>query len=313
MLRLIAIKTIRALITVTLCVTVVFLILRVSGDPATVLLPDSTPPDTLAQYRARWGLDEPVVVQYVKYIQSLFHGDFGRSFADNRDAIDVVRERIPATLQLGSAAFVLSLLLGLPMGVIAAIYRNTWFDRFVMGLAVLGYSIPNFFLGILLILFFSMQLRLLPSSGSDTWLHILMPVLTLGSAASGTIARFTRTSMIEVMGQSFMRTAQGKGAPWSYAIIRHALPNAAIPIVTVIGFQLGGLIGGALVTETVFAWPGVGRLLVSAVGNRDLAVVQTIVLMVAITMVLANYIVDLTYGLLDPRIRSSSSSEASRP
>jgi peptide/nickel transport system permease protein len=154
-----------------------------------------------------------------------------------------------------------------------------------------------------MILLFAMQLRWLPSSGSETWQHMVMPVLTLGTAAAGTLARFTRTAMLEVMGQPFLRTAHGKGATAAYALRRHALPNAAIPVVTVVGFQIGGLIGGALVTETVFAWPGVGRLLVSAVSGRDLAVVQAIVLLVAVTMVTANYLVDLAYGLLDPRIR----------
>jgi peptide/nickel transport system permease protein len=310
MLRLVAIKTIRALITVMLCVTVVFVILRMSGDPAEALLPENTPPATVAEYRARWGLDDPLPVQYLRYVEALLHGDFGRSFADNRDAFEVVAERVPATLQLGAAALALTLLIGLPMGILAALHRNTRIDRFVMSFAVLGYSIPNFFLGILLILIFSLQFRILPSSGSATWQHMIMPVLTLGSAASGTIARFTRTSMLEVMGQPYVRTALGKGAPWWYAVVQHAMPNAAIPVVTVIGFQLGGLIGGALVTETVFAWPGVGRLLVQAVSNRDLAVVQTIVLLVALTMVLANYLVDLLYGFLDPRIRATAAREA---
>lgn len=311
MIRLIAIKSLRALLTVMLCVTFVFVVLRVSGDPAEVLLPENTPPQTIAEYRERWGLDEPLWVQYGRYVESVLHGDFGRSFADNREAIDIVMERIPFTLWLGGAAFFLALLIGVPLGILAALRRNTAVDRFAMGFAVLGYSIPNFFLGILLIMLFSLQFRILPSSGSASWEHMIMPVLTLGTAAAGTIARFTRTSMLEVMGQPYMRTALGKGASWRHALIRHAIPNAAIPVVTVIGFQLGGLIGGALVTETVFAWPGVGRLLVSAVGNRDLAVVQAIVLLVTFTMVTANYLVDLAYGLLDPRIRVSTVAGAS--
>ena len=305
MLTLLLVKTFRALLTVLLCVTVVFVVLRLSGDPAETLLPENTPPDTVAEYRARWGLDAPLPEQYLRYLAAVAQGDFGRSFADNRDALGVVMERVPATLRLGGASFALAVLLGVPLGIVAALRRNTAVDRAVMGFAVFGFSTPHFFLGILLILLFAMQLRWLPSSGSETWQHMVMPVLTLGTASAGTLARFTRTAMLEVMGQPFLRTARGKGASEAHALWRHALPNAAIPVVTVVGFQLGGLIGGALVTETVFAWPGVGRLLVSAVSGRDLAVVQTIVLLVAATMVTANYLVDLAYGILDPRIRDT--------
>jgi peptide/nickel transport system permease protein len=305
MLTLVLVKTFRALLTVLLCVTVVFVVLRLSGDPAETLLPENTPPATVAEYRARWGLDAPLPEQYVRYLAAVARGDLGRSFADNRDALGVVMERVPATLRLGGATFALAVLLGVPLGIVAALRRNTAMDRAVMGFAVFGFSTPHFFLGILMILLFAMQLRWLPSSGSETWQHMVMPVLTLGTAAAGTLARFTRTAMLEVMGQPFLRTAHGKGATAAYALRRHALPNAAIPVVTVVGFQIGGLIGGALVTETVFAWPGVGRLLVSAVSGRDLAVVQAIVLLVAATMVTANYLVDLAYGLLDPRIRDA--------
>jgi peptide/nickel transport system permease protein len=181
----------------------------------------------------------------------------------------------------GDATLALALCVGLPLGILAALRRGTAVDRLAMGFAVLGYGTPHYFLGILLILLFAMQLRLLPSSGSETWQHMLLPVLTLGTASAGTLARFSRTALLEVLGAPYLRTARGKGARAGYALRRHALPNAAIPVVTVIGFQVGGLTGGALVTETVFAWPGVGRLLVSAVGNRDLAVVQTVVVLVA--------------------------------
>jgi peptide/nickel transport system permease protein len=303
MVKLVLIKLVRAVATIAFCVTLVFVVLRVSGDPVVSLLPEGTPPDVLAVYRQRWGLDQPLPVQYLRYVQAVLQGDFGRSRADGRDAVAVVAERVPATLLLGGLSFALSLAIGLPLGVLAAVRRNTATDRLAMGLAVAGYALPHYLLGILLILLFSMTLRLLPSSGSGTVWHLVMPVLTLGTAAAGTIARFTRTAMLEVMGRPFLRTAAGKGARRGIVIRRHALPNAAIPVVTVIGFQLGGLVGGALVTETVFAWPGVGRLLVTAVAERDLAVVQTIVLLVAATMVTMNFLVDLLYGLLDPRIR----------
>ena len=175
-----------------------------------------------------------------------------------------------------------------------------------MGFAVFGYSIPNFFLGIVLILIFAMWLRLLPSSGSGTWMHLIMPVVTLGTAGAGSIARFARSSMLEVLNKSYMRAATAKGVPRYRRIAWHALPNAAIPIVTIIGFRLGDLVAGSVVTETVFAWPGVGRLLVTSVSGRDLAIVQTILILVALTMVTANLVVDLIYGWIDPRIRVSS-------
>ena len=195
------------------------------------------------------------------------------------------------------------------MGILAALHRNSALDRFTMGFAVFGYSIPNFFLGIVLILIFAMWLRLLPSSGSGSFWHMLMPVLTLGTAGAGSLARFARSSMLEVLNKSYMRAAAAKGVPWLRRISWHALPNAAIPIVTVIGFRLGDLIAGSVVTETVFAWPGVGRLLVTSVSSRDLAIVQAILITVALTMVIANLLVDFLYGWLDPRIRVSSALE----
>jgi peptide/nickel transport system permease protein len=202
---------------------------------------------------------------------------------------------------------VVSILFGVPLGIVAALNRNKAIDRFVMSFAVFGFSIPNFFLGILLILLFSLVLRILPSSGSGSIWHMVMPVITLGTSSAGSLARFARSSMLEVLNMSYMRTASAKGVPRLRRISRHALPNAAIPLVTVLGFRLGALVAGAIVTETVFAWPGVGRLLVSSVSSRDLAVVQAILLMVSFCMIIANMLVDLSYGWIDPRIRTSSS------
>ena len=304
--RFVAIKVFRALITVFIVLSFVFIVLRVSGDPIENLVGDEADQDVVDYYRAKYGLDRPLYEQYFMYFQGLADGDFGLSFKDERDAVEVVSERIPRTLQLGLASFAFGLLFGVPLGIVAALNRNTAIDRFTMGFAVFGYSIPNFFLGIVLILIFAMWLRFLPSSGSGTWYHMIMPVITLGTAGAGSLARFARSSMLEVLNKSYMRAAMAKGVPWLRRINWHALPNAAIPIVTVIGFRLGDLIAGSVVTETVFAWPGVGRLLVTSVGDRDLAIVQAILIMVAITMVIANLLVDLIYGWIDPRIRVSS-------
>lgn len=296
-------KLLRAALTLLFAVSFVFVILRLSGDPTDILLPDDASSETIAHYRAAWGLDRPLHEQYLRYVWSVAQGDFGVSLRDQRDALQVVLERVPATLELGIAALAFAVLIGVPLGIYAALRRNTAADRLTMGFAVLGYAMPNFFLGILLILLFTMTLQWLPSSGSASLWHMIMPVVTLGTAAAGTLARFARSAMLEVLSQSYMRTSKAKGAPRLRRIAWHAAPNAAIPIVTVLGFKIGGLISGALVTETVFAWPGIGRLLVTAVSSRDLPVVQAVILLVAFTMVATNLIVDVLYGWLDPRVR----------
>jgi peptide/nickel transport system permease protein len=303
-LRFAAVKTLRALATMWLVVTFAFVILRLSGDPVEILLGDDADQATITHYQALYGLDRPLHEQYLKYFVGVARGDLGFSLADERPVTAVIAEALPATLQLGIAALAVSLLLGVPLGIVAALNRNRPVDRFVMTFAVLGFSIPNFFLGILLILAFSLWLRWLPSSGIGTAWHLVMPAITLGTAAAGSLARFTRSAMLDVLSRSYMRTAAAKGVPRARRIAWHALPNAAIPLVTVLGFRLGDLIAGAIVTETVFAWPGVGRLLVSAVSARDLALVQAVLLMVAATMVAANLLVDVLYGWIDPRIRA---------
>ena len=306
-LRFIGQKLLRALFTLWLVVTFTFVILRASGDPTDALLPDDTPPDVVASYRKAWGLDRPMHEQYLRYFQSVFKGDLGKSFRDNRDAVEVMLERIPATLRLGCTGFVFAILLGILLGIFAALYRNTMLDRLTMSLAVLGYSMPNFFLGILLILLFSMKLRILPSAGSETFSHMIMPLITLIIAHAAGIARFSRSAMLEVLNEPYIRTARAKGSSYLRRLLRHALPNAMIPIMTIMGLKVGHLIGGAIIIETVFAWPGVGRLLVTSVATRDLAVVQAIVLVLACSMVAANLTVDLLYGWVDPRIRIGKS------
>ncbi|WP_295640056.1 ABC transporter permease [uncultured Mailhella sp.] len=297
-------KTLRALLTMFLVVTFTFLILRISGDPTEVMFPDDVPQEVKDAYRTAWGLDRPLPEQFAKYLVSVGHGDLGYSFRDSRPALDVVTERIPATLRLGLCSFALSVCLGIPLGLCAAFRRNTFLDRLATSVSVMGYSMPNFFLGILLILLFSLKLRLLPSSGSATPEHLIMPVITLGTATAGIVARFTRTAVLDVLGQPFIMAARAKGLSVPRLIFGHVLPNAAIPVITILGLQLGSVIGGALVTETVFAWPGIGRLLVQSVNYRDLAVVQTIVLIIAASMIICNLLVDMAYGWLDPRIRS---------
>ena len=308
--RWITIKTLRAALTMWLVVTFVFFVLRLSGDPTDVLLPDDVDQATRDFYRAKWGLDRPIWEQYFSYWTALFQGDFGVSFRNNLDAFELVWERVPKTLLLTLTATAIAILMGVPMGVLAALYRDSWVDRLVMSLAVFGFSMPNFFLGILLILLFSLNLRWLPSSGSESWWHLIMPALTLGTGFAASLARYTRSSMIDVLSKPYMRTARSKGASPAQRVRDHALPNAAVPVVTILGFRFGDLLGWAVVTETVFAWPGIGRLLTNAVASRDLAVVQCIMIILAFTMVLANMIVDLIYGWLDPRVRVGAGTQS---
>ena len=304
MLRFLALRLARAALTIALVVTFAFVVLRLSGDPALTIMSPDAPVAALAAFRHAWGLDQPIWVQYFRYFTAILHGELGQSMRDGRPAIAMVSERIPATLELTIPALLLKLVLGIPAGVQAALHRNSLTDRLVMAGAVAGFTVPSFVLGLLLVLVFAVQLGWLPSGGQESWRSAILPVITLGLGGAGILARFTRSAMLEVLGQPYIRTASAKGVPWHAVVRGHALPNAAIPTVTVIGFMVGSLIAGAVVVESVFSWPGVGRLLVVAVANRDLAVVQCILLLVAGTMVASNLIVDLLYGVLDPRLRS---------
>ena len=305
MLRFTAIRLLRAALTLTLVVTFAFLVLIASGDPADIIMGADAPPEAVEAFRTAWGLDRPIWVQYFSYFGAILQGDLGRSMRDGRDAIVLVMERVPATLALTLPALAIKLGIGLPAGIVAALYRNSLVDRTVMALAVAGFTVPSFVLGLVLVLIFAVNLGWLPSGGDETWRHAVLPVITLGIGGAAVLARFTRSAMLEVLGQPYIRTASAKGVTWRSVVTGHALPNAAIPTVTIIGFMVGSLIAGAVVVESVFSWPGVGRLLVTAVANRDLAVVQCILLLVAATMITANLVVDLLYGVLDPRLRSA--------
>ena len=297
------VKTLRAFITTFLLVVFVFFVLRITGDPAQAMLPDDATEEDYIEFRQMWGLDKPLMEQFWIYCKNFIHGDFGQSYKDGRDVFEVISQRLPKSVWLMGMSIIFSIVVGLPLGIYAALHRNSFGDRFVMGAAVFGFSMPNFFLGIMFILIFSMKLHWLPSAGSDTWLHLLMPMITIGMTRMGSYARYTRSAMLNVLSKPYIITAKAKGASRNRMVYLHALPNAAIPIVTVIGTSIGHMVGGSVVIENVFAWPGVGRLLVSSVAVRDLPVVQAIVIIMGLAMVLANLLVDFTYGLLDPRIR----------
>lgn len=303
-------RVLRAMITVFLVLSFSFVILRLSGDPAILIMSPDAPPEALEAFRRGWGLDAPLWKQYLGFFANLLQGNFGQSMRDGSPAMGLVLERVPATLSLTLPAFAIKLALGIPAGVLAALHRDSMIDRLVMSLSVAGYTVPSFVLGLVLVLVFAVGLGWLPSGGDATWAHAILPVITLGLGGAAVLARFTRSAMLEVMGQPYIRTATAKGLVRRLVVRDHAMPNAAIPTVTVVGFMVGSLIAGAVVVESVFSWPGAGRLLVTSVANRDLAVVQCLLLGVAFTMITANLIVDVLYGWIDPRLRVGRHGEA---
>ncbi len=297
--------------TAFLVTVAVFLLIHLTpGDPATLILGDSYTPQAAARIHNELGLDRPLPEQYATYVGRLLHGDLGRSVRNRLPVTQAVGERLPATLELGFAALLWSLVVALPLGTLAALRRGRALDVVVSGLTVAGISVPNFVLGIVLILLLGLVLRVLPVGGftaltdsvPDNLSRLVMPAIALGTFGAATNMRFTRSSMIEVLHQDYIRTARAKGAGWWRVVMRHALKNALIPVVTIVGLQVGAILEGALVTETVFSWPGVGKLAVESIFSRDFPVVQGIVLMAALAYMVANLLVDLVYGWLDPRI-----------
>ncbi len=304
MIRYLGLRLARAALTIALVVSFAFVVLRLSGDPALTIMSPEAPPEAIAAFRRAWGLDQPIWVQYLRYFAAILQGELGQSMRDGRPALAIVLERIPATLLLTLPALVLKVGIGVPAGIYAALHRNSLTDRLVMALSVAGFTVPSFVLGLVLVLVFAVDLGWLPSGGQESWRSVVLPVVTMSLGGAGVLARFTRSAMLEVLGQPYIRTASAKGVPWGAVVRGHALPNAAVPVVTIVGFMVGSLIAGAVVVESVFSWPGVGRLMVVAVANRDLAVVQCILVLVASTMVASNLMVDLLYGVLDPRLRA---------
>jgi peptide/nickel transport system permease protein len=295
-------RVLRAALTMLVTVTLVFLFIRLSGDPAAALVPPDAPQEVIDQYARLMGLDQPLWQQYLGYVGGLLQGNFGFSIHTGIPVEETFLARLPFTLHLGIAALALAILGGIPIGALAAIRRGTALDRFVMGFSVFAFAMPNFLFGLVMILVAALVFSSF-LGGEEA--NVIWPALTLGLAAMGSFARFTRSSVLETINAPYMRAAEARGVPFSTRLIRHAAPNAAIPLVTLIGLSLGALVAGSVVTEQVFAWPGVGQLLVRSVATRDLAQVQFLVLVVAFTMVMANLIVDMLYLVIDPRIRAT--------
>lgn len=287
-----------------LVATLVFsLIHLIPGDPVEILLGDSAREADVEAMRHRLGLDRPLGEQYVSFLGGLLRGDLGISVTSGRPVTEVVLEHYPATLELALAGMLVALLIALPLGVLAALERDRWVDHGSRFFALLGVSMPNFWLGPVLILAFAVQWNLLPVSGRGTWQHLILPSITLGTALAGLLTRMVRSSLTEELRRPYLATALAKGLGWRTAVVRHALSNALIPVVTVVGLQFGALLTGAIITETIFSWPGLGRLLIQAIRTRDYPLIQAGVLIIAATYVLVNMLTDLVYAWLDPRIR----------
>lgn len=301
--RLILIRLTQGLITTFLVFTVVFFIMRLSGDPTLLYLPPEATQEDIDRFREEKGWDQPLVAQYVRYLGDVLQGDFGESLTYRTPALEVVLERLPATLELTIAAFALTVLIAIPAGLIAAVKPNTIISRFVMVVALVGQAMPGFWLGVMMILLFSVALGLLPTGGRDGPAHLVMPAIVLGSWGAAKITRLTRAGMHEVLGEDYVRTARGKGLQEQTVIMRHALKNSLLPVLSALGLTIGAMLGGAIITETVFAWPGVGRLIVQSVLKRDFPVVQVAVVLLAVIFIMSNLVVDVLYTVVDPRIR----------
>jgi len=292
---------------------VVFFIMNAApGDPITIMFGSAAhqmPPSQIQLIREKWGLDDPVYVRYFRYLSNLFHGNLGVSMTSKRPVIDMLMERVPNTVQLGIASIIIAILIGIPAGIISAVRQYSLVDNFMTFLAFVGISTPNFWLGLMLMWLFGLILGWLPICGmghagiGDSLKHLILPAITLGTAMTASLARLTRSGMLEVLREDYIQTARAKGLPERVVIYKHVFRNAGISVVTILGLQFAGLLGGAVIVETMFAWPGVGRLVINAIWRRDYFVVVGSVLALTGIYVLSNLLVDLSYGFLDPRIR----------
>ena len=282
---------------------IIFGLVYVAGDPVANMLPENATQEDRMVLTEALGLDKPIYVQYFNYLKDLLQGDFGTSFQYQEPALGLVLERLPATLTLSLIAMLVAIIISIPLGIFAALKRNTFLDFFISGISIVGKAMPNYWIGIMLILLFAVIVPIFPVSGAETPVHFILPAITLGVALAAEMTRLIRGSVLEVIEQEYVQTARSKGQKEIIVILRHVFLNSLIPVVTIIGLQFPQLIGGAIVVETVFSWPGVGRLLLSSIGASDMAVVQTIVFIIALITILANVLTDLVYRVLDPRIK----------
>lgn len=299
-------KRIAQTVFVLFCVaTLTFFLVRLTGDPVKAILPDNASLEQETALRAQLGLDQPLLNQYLSYMGGVIRFDFGDSLYFREAALPLILSRLPATIELAAGALIFALIVSIPAGMVAALRRGKSTDSAVVATVLIGQSTPAFFVGIILILIFAVNLSWLPSSGMGGLSHLILPAITLGLYSMAMITRLLRSSLIDVLGEDYIRTARAKGLSRWQGIRDHALKNAALPVVTIVGLEIGNLLGGAILTEQVFSWPGVGRLTVEAITNRDFALIQAIVLFLSLVFVVTNLLVDIAYAFIDPRVRLS--------
>lgn len=299
-------RLLNAMIVMFGVMTLVFLLIHiVPGDPVEVMLGEAARPADIEAMRSALGLDKPIFTQWKDYFFSVLQGDLGKSLHSQRPVFDLIVERVPATATLAIVSLILAILMALPLGIFAALHKDTWIDNTSMSVAILGISMPNFWMGPVLILIFSIGLGWFPVSGDNGIASIVLPALTLATALMAILSRMIRASMLEVLNENFICAARARGLSEWHITIRHALRNAALPVITIIGMQLGALLAGAVITETVFSWPGIGQLTIDSIQRRDYPVVQACVLLISLTYVVVNLLTDLAYAMFDPRVKLS--------
>ncbi|WP_281868053.1 ABC transporter permease [Brevibacillus parabrevis] len=296
-------RTGQVVVVLFLALTAVFFIIRLSGDPTALFLPPDASREQLEQFRKQLGFDRPLHVQYTEFMTKAVQGDFGTSLRTREDALQMVINRIPATFQLAFTSLGLSLLIAIPIGIQSAYRRNTWFDQAGVAATVLGQALPSFWLGLILIYLFAVQLQWLPTGGGGSLVHLILPALTLAAYSVARFARFTRSTMLDVLRKDYIRTAKASGVPTYKILSVYALKNTLIPIITLVALDLGVLLGGAVIVEVVFSWPGMGRLLMQSLLNRDFPVVMAGVFLIAFIYAVINFVVDLLYAYVNPQIR----------
>ncbi|MGE7273229.1 ABC transporter permease [Brevibacillus panacihumi] len=294
------IQVIPLLLLITL---IVFILVRVSGDPVSLMLPEDATEQDKVILRAALGLDQPLYIQYVSFMSDVFQGDFGNSYRYNQPALSLVLERLPASIELGVASLLVAIVISFPLGIFSALKRNTFWDLIITGCSVLGKATPNFWVGIMLILLISVQLGWLPVSGREGISHLILPAITLGTGLTAQLTRLIRSNLLEVLEQDYVRTARSKGLNETLVICKHALRNSLLPVITVLAMNLSGLVGGSLITEAIFAWPGMGQLVIQAVNTKDMAIVQAAVFVISIIVIFSNLLADIIYRYVDPRIK----------
>lgn len=282
---------------------VIFVLVRIVGDPVVLMLPENATEEEIANLKESMNLDKPIIVQYGLYLKDITQGSFGDSYRYKQDALSIVIEKLPATFELGIFAIIIAILVAVPLGIWSATKKDTFVDLFITGFSVFGKAMPNFWLSIMLILIFSVVFQFFPVSGRGSWLHLVLPGISLAAVIAPDISRITRSSMLEVLNQDYIRTAESKGLKRFAVIYKHAFRNALLPIVSIISLQVSAIIAGSIITESVFSWPGMGQLLIESIIERDMPVVQAAVLLISVFVIIINLITDIVYSLIDPRIK----------